>query len=94
MRQPLRLMLHFGFQRDMLVVAKPSAQKSAALRPAEPLARPDEKTQDGAAIVAGEIHQAVKFFAAQRTDERPGLAQARAAAAAWHGPSDHRVARP
>ena len=83
---PRRLMLLAGFQHNALVIAKPAAQKSAALRPAEPLARADEKAQNRAAIVASKIHRAVKAFAAQRADDRPGLAQARASTPARHRP--------
>ena len=86
MHHPRRLVLQFVFPHHALVVAKSAAKKSAALRPAEPPARADQKTQDGAAIIAGEIHRAVEAFAAQRADHRPGLAQARASAPARHRP--------
>ena len=86
MRQPHRLVLHLGFRRNTLVVAKPAAPKSTTLRPAKPLARADEKTRNRAAIIAGEVHGTVEMLAAQRADDRPGLAQARASATARHRP--------
>jgi hypothetical protein len=43
MHHPRRFVLLFGFRHDALVVAKPAAQKSAALRPAEPPRAPMRK---------------------------------------------------
>ena len=74
MRQSRRLMLHFDFRCDTLVVAKPAAQKSAALRPAQPLPCADEPAQNRAAVIAGEVHGTVEVLAAQGADDWPGFA--------------------
>ena len=86
MRQPRGFLLNFIFRRDALVVTKLAAKKSAALCPAEPPLGTDEKTQDCATVVAGEVHGAVEFFPALRADQRPGFAQACAAAPARQWP--------
>ena len=84
--QPRGFVQRFRPRRDAIGVAQFPAEKSAALVPTEPAARPGEKTQDRAPVVAGEIHRAVKLLTAQRANERPGLAQARAATPARHRP--------
>ena len=75
LRQPRGFVRYAFFRNDALVVTKLAAQKTAGFRPAQPLSGADEKTQDGAAVVAGKIHRPVETFATQRADDRPGLAR-------------------
>ena len=80
MSQPQRFVQRERRGRRSLVVAKTTAEETARTRLAEPLARAAKQAKDGTAIIAGKIHGTVKMFAAQRTNDRPVLADSCATA--------------